>query len=91
MILVLLALFINMHDFHLADQIKKIVLEHAAKNGFKNISKIEIELGDIIEHGETINPDNLIFHLKALGLDAEINVKKIKGDKWSLVSLDGDQ
>jgi Zn finger protein HypA/HybF involved in hydrogenase expression len=41
----------NMHDFHLADQILKTVLEYAEKNGFKKVKKIELELGSILEHG----------------------------------------
>jgi Zn finger protein HypA/HybF involved in hydrogenase expression len=45
-----------MHDFHLTDTILKTVLEYAEKNGFKNIKKIELELGSILEHEEVISP-----------------------------------
>lgn len=88
-----LAQFINMHDFHLADQIIKTVLDYANKNGFKKITKIEIELGDIVEHGEIIEPENLIYHFKLLSektiaKDAEFKIKKMKGSEWKLISIE---
>ena len=82
-----------MHDWHLADQILKTVLEHADKNGLKKIKKVEIELGDVIEHGETILPENLIHNFKLLAektfaKDVKLSVKKIKGDNWKLISIE---
>ena len=84
-----------MHDLHLAQQIIKIVLEYAEKNGFKNIKKIELELGSILEHGEVISPENLIFNFNLLSKNtiaqsAELNIKTIAGDSWKLVSIDGE-
>ncbi len=84
----------NVHDLHLAQQILKTVLEYANKNGLKNVSKVEIELGSIIEHDEVIKPENLTYHFKLLAKktiakDAELKVKKIKGDEWKLVSIEG--
>ena len=84
-----------MHDWHLADQILKTVLEYADKSGFKKITKIEINLGSILEHGEYIAPENLVHNLKLLGektviKGAEIKIKKIKGDIWKLVSIEGE-
>ncbi|MFH1129504.1 MAG: hypothetical protein V1686_02095 [Patescibacteria group bacterium] len=71
-----------MHDMHLAQQIIKIVLEYAEKNNFKNIKKIELELGSILDlpatpehahacdggrgHDEIISPENLIFNFNLL-------------------------
>ena len=55
-----------MHDFHLAQQIAKIAREHARKHGLDRVEKIVIELGDIIEHGETISPENLEFNIKLI-------------------------
>jgi len=83
-----------MHDFHLADQILKTVLEYVSKNGFKKVSKIEMELGSLLEHGEEILPENLIFNFKLLSKNtiaenAELNVKKIKGEEWKLISIEG--
>lgn len=82
-----------MHDFHLADQILKTVLEYTQKNGFKNIKKIELELGSILEHDEVISPENLIFNFKLLSKNtiaqnAELSIKKITGDSWKLVSIE---
>jgi len=82
-----------MHDFHLADTIIKTVLEYAQKNGFKSIKKIELELGSILEHGEVISPENLIFNFKLLSKDtiasnAELEINQIPGDNWKLVSIE---
>ena len=72
-----------MHDFHLAREILKIVLEYTHKNNLKNVSKIEIELGSILEHGEYISPENLIHNFKLLAdntiaQNAELGIKNIK-------------
>ncbi|MDP2934838.1 MAG: hydrogenase/urease maturation nickel metallochaperone HypA [bacterium] len=83
----------NMHDFHLASQILKTVLEYAEKNGFKKIKKIELELGSILEHGEYISPENLVYNFKLLSQNtiaenAELNIKKIKGEDWKLIAIE---
>lgn len=96
MILVSVALHIkNMHDLHEADRILKLVLEKAAENRLKIVKEIDIRLGQIEEHGEIINPDNLRFNMLNLakGTIAEnalINITVIKGDSWELVSIDGN-
>lgn len=87
------ARFTNMHDWHLANEIVKIVLDYAEKNGFKNITKIQIELGNILEHGEYISSENLIHNFKLLAektiaRNAKIKIRKIKGDDWKLVSIE---
>jgi len=84
-----------MHDLHLTQQILKTVLEYAEKNGFKNVKKVEIELGSILEHGEYILPENLIYNFKLLSKNtpaqnAELDIKKIAGDSWKLVAIDSD-
>jgi len=83
-----------MHDWHLANEILKTVLDYTIKNGLKNVSKIEIELGSILEHGEYISSENLIHNFKLLAKktivkNAELKIEKIKGDKWKLVSIEG--
>ncbi len=87
-----------MHDLHLAEQILKTVLLYAEKNGFKSsnrrIKKIELELGSILEHGEYVLPENLIFNFKLLAKDtiaesAEIKIKKVAGENWRLVTIEG--
>lgn len=84
-----------MHDWYLANEILKTVLEYAEKNGLKRVSKIEIELGSLIEHGEEILPENLIYNFKLLSKNtiaesAKLKVRKIKGENWKLVAIDGD-
>ncbi len=85
-----------MHDFYLAQQIFKTVLEYAKKNGFKNVAKIEIELGGLVEHGEEILPENLIHNFKLLAektiaRDAKLEIKKIKGENWKLLDIEGNK
>lgn len=79
-----------MHDFHLANEIIKIAKDHAQKNGLLKINKIVIELGDIVEHGENINPENLKYNINLL-LPCTVEIKKIKGDEWRLVSIGGEK
>lgn len=78
-----------MHDFHLADQIVKIAKEHAAKNNLAKVSKIVLELGEIVEHGEGITPENLKYNIKLLMPVEKVEIKKIKGDTWKLVGIEG--
>jgi len=83
-----------MHDLHLADQILKISLEYAQKNGLKKITSIKIELGDIVEHGERITPENLRFNFNLLSKNtlaqgAELLIVPVKGELWRLVEIKG--
>lgn len=78
-----------MHDFHLANEIVKIAREHAKKKGLEKINKIVIELGNIIEHGENIQPDNLKYNINLLMPDIEVKIKKIRGDIWRLKEIEG--
>lgn len=77
-----------MHDFHLANEIVKIVKIQAQAKKLSLVSKIVIELGDIIEHGESISAENLKYNINLL-MPCKVLVKKIKGDMWRLVSIDG--
>lgn len=78
----------KMHDFYLANQINKIAQEYAQKNGLSKIEKIVIELGEIVEHGEDIKPENLKYNINLL-MPCKVEVRKVKGDKWRLVSIEG--
>ncbi|MFH0818542.1 MAG: hydrogenase/urease maturation nickel metallochaperone HypA [Patescibacteria group bacterium] len=85
-----------MHDLHAADRILKLALEYAAKNNLKKITKISVELGTVVEHGEEINPDNLKFNLQMLSENsiaegAEIEIGKIEGETWNLKEIEGDE
>ncbi len=90
---VLISVFASgiVHDFHLADQIVKIAKEHARRNCLGKITKIMLELGNIIEHGEGIMPVNLEYNIKLLLPEVEkVKIKKVKGDKWKLISINGE-
>ncbi|MEK7167948.1 MAG: hydrogenase/urease maturation nickel metallochaperone HypA [Patescibacteria group bacterium] len=84
-----------MHDFHLADQIFKTILDHAAKNNLKKITKISISLGSLVEHGEEILAENLEFNIKMLAQNGlaqglEVKIKKIPGNSWILEKIQGE-
>ena len=55
-----------MHDLHLADQILKVITTEAEKRNLSKVEKVVIELGQIVEHEETIKPENLKFNLEGL-------------------------
>lgn len=78
-----------MHDLHLANQIVKIAQEYAEKNNLSKISEISLELGDILEHGENIKPANLKFNINLLLPEVKVKIKKIKGDSWKLIEING--
>lgn len=84
-----------MHDLHEANKILKLVLEKAEENSFRKVSKIVIELGQIIEHGQTITSENLRFNLELLSKetiakDAVIVIGDSKNDYWKLVEIEGE-
>ncbi len=85
-----------MHDLHVADKIHKLVVEQANKNNLKQVKKIVIDLGSVIEHGADISGENLEFNLKMLNKDtladgAEIIINRVDGYDWKLVSISGDE
>jgi len=84
-----------MHDLHLANQILKIALEYARKNKLSKINSITIELGNIVEHGERILSENLIFNFKLLAKDtiakdAKLKIIPIEGEVWRLKEIEGE-
>ncbi|MCD5396392.1 MAG: hydrogenase maturation nickel metallochaperone HypA [Candidatus Pacebacteria bacterium] len=84
-----------MHDLHLADKILKTALEYAQKNGLKKITSIKIELGDIVEHGERILPENLEFNFQLLAKNtiaqnAKLKIFSTKGEIWRLLEIEGE-
>ncbi len=83
-----------MHDLHEANRIAQIVLEHVKKHQLTKLTIIDIELGSVIEHGQDILPENLDFNLRMILKDfisqnTKINIKKVKGSSWKLVSIEG--
>lgn len=88
-------IFLKMHDLHEANKIAKLIHEHADKNDIKKVSKVLIELGKVIEHGEEINPDNLKFNVKMLcrdilSDDSQVTVKIVDSDSWNLKEIEGE-
>ena len=85
-----------MHDLHVADKIHKLAIEQARSAELKNVKKITIELGSVIEHGADISAENLEFNLKMLNEgtiadQAEIIINKVPGNDWRLISISGDE
>lgn len=79
-----------MHDLHLANKIANLA-KHNAENRGLVLKRIKVALGDMKEHGENINHENLLFNLKLLlGDDVEINIERIKADNWELVEIEGE-
>ncbi len=84
-----------MHDLHEADKILKLILAKAQEKKLKRITKAKIKLGQIIEHGETILPENLAFNIKMLAKgtpaeDLKIIIEKAGGNFWELVEMEGE-
>lgn len=84
-----------MHDLHVADKIFKLIVLNAVTAKIKQVKKIVIELGSVIEHGADISLENLDFNLRMLGRglfpkDIEITINKVPGNDWKLVSISGD-
>jgi len=85
-----------MHDLHVADKIHKLAIEQARAAELKNIKKIVVELGSVIEHGADISAENLEFNLNMLNEgtladQAEIIINKVSGSDWRLLSISGDE
>ena len=78
-----------MHDFHFANQIVKTAQDYAARHNLSQITKIVIELGDIAQHQENITAANLEYNIKLLMPVEEVEIKKINGDMWKLISIEG--
>lgn len=72
----------NMHDLHLADKILKQILDFATKNNLKKIITAEIRVGDILEHGEMIDPQNLKFNLGILSHDTPAEDARFRIEKF---------
>ncbi|MFN3301886.1 MAG: hydrogenase/urease maturation nickel metallochaperone HypA [Patescibacteria group bacterium] len=83
-----------MHDLYLAKQISDLVISYTKKYKLKKITKIRIELGRLVEHGEEISPKNLRYFLKLLtkgtkAAQAKIEIKKIRGCYWRIKEIVG--
>ena len=93
---VLVVLLTKMHDLHAADKVLAMALAAAKKNQLKNIKKIVIELGTVIEHGAEILPENIEFNIIALArptiaAGAKVEVRPVAGAQVKLVEIEGDK
>jgi Zn finger protein HypA/HybF involved in hydrogenase expression len=84
-----------MHDLHVADKILKLALEEGKKNNLKTITKIKVELGQVVEHGQRISPANLKFNIKMLAKGgmaekAEVIIRSMKGNSFVLKEIYGN-
>ena len=66
----------------------------AAFEWLEKVTKIVIELGKVVEHGEEIQSENLEFNLGEMARDtiaanADIEIKKAGSDTWKLVEIEG--
>ncbi len=74
----------------------KQVLEFAAKNNLKKITAVKIKIGDILEHGEIINPENLKFNLGMLAQgtpaeDARFKIEKFdRRGEYEIAEIEGE-
>lgn len=91
-----------MHDFMLAKEIVDQVVSIAKEKKLSKIWNVSVEIGQIAmahdgheEHIEDISLENLQFGIEtvAKGTVAEgavFDLKKVEGDHWKLVALDGE-
>ena len=84
-----------MHDFHVADLIYKAIIQEAENNKLKKVTKAVIELGSIIEHGETVKAENLEFNIKMLaegGLAEGLKIEIVESSSsdWVLREIEGE-
>lgn len=89
-----------MHDFLLAKEIAEALKKEARKRAIGNISKANIEVGNIkmshdghSEHLEDINIENLQFGLEGLSknkpiLGTRYSIKKVPSDNWKIVDIE---
>ncbi len=78
-----------MHDLHLANQIAKVAQEYARKNGLEKISRLELELGSIVEHEEEVTSEGLRYNLGLLIPGVVAKIKKTGGENyWKLINLE---
>lgn len=86
----------NMHDLHLADKILRQIIEYGAKNDLKKITGAKIKIGEILEHGEMIDPENLKFNLGMLAQgtpaeDAYFDIEKFdKIGEYIIEEIEGE-
>ncbi len=87
--------FFLMHDLHVADKVIKQVLDVAEQNKLNRVREIKIELGEVIEHGDRITPENLIFNIEMLAKGgvaegAKITIESVESDHFAVTEIEGE-
>ncbi|MBU0707102.1 hydrogenase maturation nickel metallochaperone HypA [Patescibacteria group bacterium] len=83
-----------MHDLYAAQDIVEAANKTAKKKGLSKITKLVIELGVIVDHGDEIKETNLKFNIKmlaqhTLAQGAKVVVIKVKGQQCVLKEIEG--
>ena len=83
-----------MHDFITSKEILDQVLRAAKRNHFKKVVRVEIGLGKMEAHGETIAPSNIKFNFKMLAKgtvaeSAKIVISRISGEIYKITAVEG--
>lgn len=84
-----------MHDLLAAQDIVKRAIFEVKKKNLKKITKLVIEMGEVIHHGGAISRENLEFNLKivaqnTLAENAQVVIKKIDEPQVRLVEIEGE-
>lgn len=79
-----------MHEFYLAQKIVRAVKNLAQKHNLKRVKEITLQLGQISEQGEKIQPANLIYNINLM-MPMKVKIKRIKGKKLKIVNLSGER
>ncbi len=83
-----------MHDLVAAQDIVRTALTIAKKNKLKSIGKIIVRLGKIVEHSESITPENLQFNFElvkrnTIAEKSKLILKPGKGRELSIIEVEG--
>lgn len=84
-----------MHDLLAAQDIVKAAILEAKKKNLKKITKLVIEIGEVIDHGEAISQENLEFNINVVSLgtiakDAQVVIRKINEPRVRLIEIEGE-
>lgn len=85
-----------MHDFLIAKEILDAVLAEARKRGLKRVTSVELELGSIEEHGQTIKPANLRYNFRLLAkgtpaVRATVKITPGAGASYRITAIEGSR
>ncbi|PIS42214.1 MAG: hypothetical protein COT24_04705 [Candidatus Kerfeldbacteria bacterium CG08_land_8_20_14_0_20_40_16] len=84
-----------MHDLLAAKDILDTALDEAEKKKLNKITRLVIELGKVVDHGEAISRENLEFNLRlvakgTIAENAQLVIKKISESSVRLREIEGE-